>query len=139
MRTGSKIYKGDFMIFEGYSKTFSTKKNQQFQTIGAFWDTMSALCGRENLRGLGYNWSIDSIDYVIGLKSNEKIELQINEMQAEWKKIILPDAEWKHYHGKTNELGKLYEKIYKEGNLTYEIEEFNEDGTCIIMITRDLN
>ena len=125
------------MIFTGYSQTFSTRDQQQFQTIGAFWDSMSALYGREKLRGLGYNWTADSIEYVIGLKSNEKMDLNKNEAQLAWKTIQLPDSGWKRYRGKTNELGALYAKIYEEGNLTYEIEEFCNDGSCTVAITRD--
>lgn len=55
----------------GVSKTFSTVGEQQYNTIGKFWDEMSAIYGLENLRGMGYNWNDDSIEYVIGLKNNE--------------------------------------------------------------------
>ena len=40
------------MIFEGISKTFSTEEDKQYETIGAFWDELSAKYGRENLCGL---------------------------------------------------------------------------------------
>ena len=54
------------MIFEGISRVFSTVNEQQYETIGAFWDELSAQYGLENLRGLGYNWTPDTIEYVIG-------------------------------------------------------------------------
>ena len=59
------------MVFNGISKTFSTENNRQYETIGAFWDELSAIYGRENLRGLGYNWTSDTIEYVIGLRQGE--------------------------------------------------------------------
>lgn len=41
------------MKFIGIRKVFSTKNEEQYSTIGAFWDEMSAIYGRENLMGLG--------------------------------------------------------------------------------------
>ena len=55
------------MLFKGISRVFSTENEAQYQTIGAFWDEMSGIYGLENLRGLGYNWTKDTIEYVIGL------------------------------------------------------------------------
>ena len=43
------------MKFVGISKVFSTIDNQQFETIGAFWDELSKKYERSKLRGLGYN------------------------------------------------------------------------------------
>ena len=56
------------MTFVGISKVFSTVNDEQYNTIGAFWDEMCLTYGLEDLRGLGYNWTPDSIEYVIGLK-----------------------------------------------------------------------
>ena len=53
------------MKFIGIRKVFSTKNEEQYSTIGAFWDEMSAIYGRENLMGLGCNWTSDSIEYVM--------------------------------------------------------------------------
>lgn len=55
------------MEFKGNSRTFSTVGEIQYETIGEFWNEMSEIYGRENLRGLGYNWTETSIEYVIGL------------------------------------------------------------------------
>lgn len=49
------------MIFNGISKTYSTLGNRQYTSIGHFWDKMSEKYGRENLRGLGYNWTDTTI------------------------------------------------------------------------------
>ena len=44
------------MLFRGIGRTFSTENDQQYETIGAFWDELAAKYGRENLQGLGYGW-----------------------------------------------------------------------------------
>ncbi|MCQ2531606.1 MAG: hypothetical protein MJ093_02745 [Saccharofermentans sp.] len=57
------------MKFVGIRRVFSTLNEEQYTTIGMFWDEMSELYGRENLMGLGCNWGKDSIEYVMALKS----------------------------------------------------------------------
>lgn len=116
------------MEFTGISRTFSTVGEQQYKTIGAFWDEMSAIYGMENLRGLGYNWTETTIEYVIGLK-----EGRIDGADCE---VQLPDGGWVTVSGKTADLGKIYDEIYKDGALKFEIETFNDDGSCVIMYRR---
>lgn len=111
------------MIFNGISKTFSTKDNGQFETIGAFWDELSKKYGRENLRGLGYNWTADTIEYVIGLKNGDIDGANCS--------VTLPD-DWTIVRGRTENLGPIYEEIYKDGNLKFEIETFTDNGDCEI-------
>ena len=74
------------MVFTGVSKVFSTENGAQYETIGAFWDGMSEKYGLENLRGLGYNWTDNSIEYVIGLKDGI-----IDQANCE---VELPDDDW---------------------------------------------
>lgn len=116
------------MKFVGISKVFSTIDNQQIETIGAFWDELSKKYGRSKLRGLGYNWTDDSIEYVIGLKEG-KIEYANCS-------VTLPDEGWLTVRGKTSDLGKLYEQIYLSGSLQYEIEIFFEHDECEIKYYR---
>ncbi len=116
------------MEFTGISRTFSTIGEEQYKTIGAFWDEMSAIYGMENLRGLGYNWTETTIEYVIGLK-----EGRIDGADCE---VQLPDGGWVTVSGKTSDLGKIYDEIYKDGALKYEIETFDDDGSCVIMYRR---
>lgn len=115
------------MKFNGISRTFSTKNNAQYETIGAFWDELSQKYGRENLRGLGYNWTTDTIEYVIGLKTGD--------IDGANCLVELPD-EWTIVRGKTDDLGKIYGKIYLDGNLKYEIETFTDNGECEIWYYR---
>lgn len=116
------------MIFSGISKTFSTEGNGQFNEIGAFWDELSTKYGRCHLRGLGYHWTENTIEYVIGLK-----EGIIGGANCS---VELPDENWIRVCGKTSELDKIYEKIYLDGNLKYEIEAFTDDGKCEILYYR---
>ena len=116
------------MTFAGVSRVFSTRNNMQYHTIGAFGDEMSEKHGIENLRGLGYNWTKDSIEYVIGLKDGV-----VQNTNCE---IELPDTGWISVKGKTSQLSEIYCEIYKDGNLTYEIETFTKDGYCEILFIR---
>ena len=116
------------MEFKGISKTFSTVGEKQYETIGEFWNEMSGIYGRGNLRGLGYNWIENSIEYVIGLIDGDIEGSNIN--------VILPDAGWECVSGSTEELGEIYTTIYKDGPLKYEIEMFDDDGNYKIMFYR---
>lgn len=116
------------MEFKGISRIFSTVDQKQYETIGAFWDEISVIYGRENLRGLGYNWTESSIEYVIGLIDGDIEESNTN--------VILPDDGWECVGGRTEELAEIYRIIYKAGSLKYEIEMFDDDGNCRIMFYR---
>ena len=116
------------MLFTGISRVFSTENEMQYQTIGAFWDDLSEKYGLENLRGLGYNWTKDTMEYVIGLK-----EGTIDQANCE---VKLPDTGWTTVRGRTDELSRIYNSIYLEGSLTYEIETFTDEGDCEISYYR---
>lgn len=115
------------MKFVGIRRVFSTQNEEQYTTIGMFWDEMSKLYGRENLMGLGCNWGNNSIEYVMALKHGTIAGADYE--------IELPDV-WTEVSGKTNELGIIYDEIYKDGPLLYEIEEFDDNGNCKIKYCR---
>ena len=112
------------MVFNGISRIFKLANQQQFETIGRFWDEMAALHGLENLMGLGYFWTKDEISYAIGLKNGDIPNYNVS--------IVLPDDGWVCVKGRTDRLKELYDEIYQNGVLQYEIETFFEDGTCEI-------
>lgn len=116
------------MDFKGISRIFSTNNKAQYKTIGAFWDELSKLYGMENLCGLGYRWTENSIHYAIGLKDGDIDGWNIN--------ISLPNDGWKSIKGKTKNLDEIYSDIYKDGPLKYEIETFDENENCIIYFLR---
>ena len=116
------------MLFRGIGRTFSTENDQQYETIGAFWDEMAAKYGRANLQGLGYGWTARSIEYVIGLIHGE--------IDTADRAVKLPETGWVSVQGRTEDLGMIYEKIYREGRLRFEIERFTDSGDCEIMYCR---
>lgn len=115
------------MKFIGIRRKFSTLNEEQYDTIGAFWNEMSKVYDIENLMGLGCNWTDDSIDYVMALKDG-----MIADADYE---TDLPD-EWTEVRGRTEELSMIYDEIYKDGPLLYEIEEFDDKGNCRIKYCR---
>ena len=50
--------------------------------------------------------------------------------------IEQPDHGWVMVKGKTDNLKQIYDKIYKDGILQYEIETFDENGNCEIRYYR---
>lgn len=44
------------MVFFGITKEFSLIDEDQYNTIGAFWDELYLIYGLENLQGLCYKW-----------------------------------------------------------------------------------
>ncbi len=119
------------MIFKGISKVFSLSKEQQYETIGQFWDEMALIYGLENLHGLGYNWKDNSISYAIGLKNGCIEGYNVS--------IDLPDSGWASVEGKTDNLKQIYDELYKDGVLQFEIETFYENGNCEIRYYRAVN
>ena len=116
------------MIFVGVSKEFSLHNEDQYNTIGAFWDELSILYGLENLIGLGYKWKDGIISYAVGLKKGEIDNSNI--------RIELPDDGWITVYGKTDDLKKIYDDIYLDGPLKYELETFTLNGECEIKYYR---
>ena len=45
---------------------FSCKNNEQYESIGKFWDLMSLQHPKPDLVGVGCGWREDSLDYLIG-------------------------------------------------------------------------
>ena len=116
------------MLFIGISKVFSLENEEQYNTIGAFWDEMSNMYDMENLQGLGYKWENGQIFYAIGLKNGS-----INQSNF---CIELPDDGWNVIDGETDNLKNIYDEIYTNGPLKYEIETFTNDGKCHIKYYR---
>ncbi|NLL00220.1 MAG: hypothetical protein GX271_06105 [Clostridiales bacterium] len=124
----------------GIQVRFDCTDNQQFSAIGEFWNFMSFIYPKEELKGLGLNWANNSFDYVIG-DFEKKFDYSLDIIRKSYpnsKKVVieLPDHGWKVYSGKIEDIAKIYETIYKDGILDYEIEEFDDVGNCKISILR---
>ena len=116
------------MVFYGISRVFDLTNEAQYETIGQFWDEMAAQYGLENLQGLGYQWRENQFFYAIGLKSGHIPGWNVS--------ISLPDDGWDMATGRTEQLKEIYDDIYRQGRLQYEIETFFKDGTCQILYYR---
>ena len=46
--------------------------------------------------------------------------------------VELPDGDWRAANGRTDELKELYDEIYIDGALDFEIETFYENGDCTV-------
>ena len=117
-----------FVKIKGISKTFSTINNSQYKTIDEFWEELIPKYGLENLIGIGFGWADSTIYYMLTLKQGI-----IDGYNAE---IELPKTGWKVKNGKTVNLSQIYDSIYKDGNLKYEVETFDRNGNCKIFYIR---
>ena len=127
------------MTFRGIKIRFDCANNQQYKTIGEFWNFMNGLYPNEILKGVGCNWYDDGLDYIIGDFTPYNYDMRVikgHYNNAEYVEINLPDKGWQVYHCKLDALSNLYEEIYKDGALQYEIEEIKADGNCVISIIR---
>lgn len=129
------------MTVTGFMIKFSCGNGEQYERIGAFWKAMSDCYPLETLDGIGYGWENDTLNYMIG-RIDSELPNDITPLkeffpQAQYAKIQLPDEGWISYRGKTDALDQLYAKVYQEGPLDFEIENFHEDGTCMVRIFRN--
>ena len=125
------------MIFRGFDKCFSTLNDGQYESIGAFWERMSTVYGRENLIGLGYGWTENTIRYAIGLKDGTEPHRGCPEEDSVFAEISLPEDGWNTVNGRTESLSVLYAGVYRDGPLAFETEEFFADGRCRVRYTRE--
>jgi hypothetical protein len=127
------------MVIRGVQVRFDCKNGEQFEAIGRFWDRMHVFCPGENLLGVGFGWKNDTLCYLIGTENGVPAAAEkIKEVfpQAEAAEIILPDTGWKTYFATADTLDVLYEEIYRDGPLTYEIERFDADDNAEVLIYR---
>lgn len=127
------------MVIKGICFSVSTINDNQYELLGDLWDLLAKHYGRENLQGIGFNWTDKKMDYAISCV-NEEIDIElVKEIvgSASYRDILLPDGSWEDYQGKTARLALLYDEIYAKGAPTYEIETFDDEGNCYIKICRN--
>ncbi|HMM01044.1 MAG TPA: hypothetical protein PKC96_06915 [Bacilli bacterium] len=116
------------MVFKGVTRDFILTDEAQYDTIGNFWNEMAQVYGLENLQGLGYKWRDNILSYAIGLKNGDISGYNLS--------IKLPDNGWETVEGYTSNLKLIYDRIYKNGPLAFEIETFFNDGKCSVKYFR---
>ena len=128
------------MKFTGVLRRFDCSNNKQFNDIGEFLDLMSKIIDKNEIKGLGFNWQNNHLDYIIGdLKEEFNYSIDIILKTYPTSKIVtvdLPDNGWKIYQGKLKDIKNIYEKIYRDGPLDYEIEEIDTKGNFKVSILR---
>ena len=128
------------MKMQGIAARFDCAHGEQYDHIVAFWEQMRALCPEQVLFGVGYGWENDSLGYLIGTPEGvpEYALEGVRKIlpQAAFSEITLPDDNWKTYTGTADTLDKLYEEIYRDGPLDFEIEQFDDAGNAVIQIHR---
>lgn len=127
------------MKIRGFGLRFACADGEQYETIGAFWDHMRAVCPGVQLSGVGYGWENGTLRYLIGTENGlpaaaEKIRSVFPEV--EYTELLLPDAGWKTYTAAADTLDVLYAEVYRDGPLSYEIEQFDADGNTVVRIYR---
>jgi predicted transcriptional regulator YdeE len=130
------------MTYHGIKLTFNCKNHGQYTNIPIFFKVMQAAHPNTKLLGVGYSWKGSSFEYLIGNPEHSWFnieEVKRDLPKAELHTVELPDVGWETHKGLTRQLQDMYEKIWDMGDVKYEIEEFFEDGTCIILIHRGDN
>jgi hypothetical protein len=128
------------MDFKGIQIRFYCKNGEQYKSIGLFLKYMSEMYHKNALKGVGYNWHVDSFDYIIW-NVDERMAFDTAAILKQYptSKYItlrLPDEGWQIYQCSIDNLENLYGEIYKDGALDYEIEEFDSNGNCKISVLR---
>lgn len=151
------------MVFRGVARVFDTKNDKQYEAIGAFWDELSSVYGRKNLRGLGYNWHEDSFEYILGftpeyeayvekMSSRKVRDTAIERLMLEAvelcksrfgedcviRSVGIPELGWTTYETTVDSLSSTYSEIWASSSipLTFEIEEFDDEGHARISVNR---
>lgn len=110
------------MIFYGIKRVVKFDDNYgQIGAIDDFWEKLAANFPTEHFVSLGQNWGVNTFDYYIG---------KVNENWNEGTESVeLPDTGWKVFECVRNDVAiqKMYEQIWAQGTLDYEIEERFED------------
>ncbi len=134
------------MKYKGYKIRVRCIDWEQEQFIGAFWDYISPYTSKENIIGLGMNWTDDYLyfDYALGVIDDENTLQKLNSINftnsgfsVEYIEIELPSLEeWTSFKGKTANLKEIYDvdiDCYNK-KYDYELEYIDGNGNLEIKI-----
>jgi hypothetical protein len=134
--------KNNFITFIGIGKEFSLKNEDQYNTIGHFWDCMGKLTDKDDLIGFGCNWTRTTMDYYIGFVNEynynelkKLLEKEFNNLKI--KKFVIPMDNWTLYKGYTKDISKMYDEIWTDKVVTAELEFCTNDGKCYLLINKE--
>ncbi|MBP3704146.1 MAG: hypothetical protein J6I98_01310 [Clostridia bacterium] len=128
------------MTVRGVQLRVSCKNGEQYDVLGAFWDEVRKYHPKMLLVGIGHSWENDTFCYLIGKEGGlpEKTVEKVCERfpEADSVRLKVPDGHWDVYRGRLEWLDEMYEEIYKDGPLIYEMERIHENGAITIFIRR---
>jgi len=134
------------MLFKGFKIRVRCKDWEQVAYLDEYWDLFSFYVPKEDIIGLGMNWSDDYLyfDYVIGVINDESILNKIKNIDfsktkfmPEYVEIQLPNIEeWQSFKGKDENLKEIYESDIKcyDNPYDYELEYIDSKGNIEIKI-----
>lgn len=134
------------MLYKGYKIRVRCINWEQINTLDNYFDIFSSYVSKENLIGLGMNWSDDYLyfDYAIGVIDDEETLKKIKEIDfsntgfdVQYVEVILPYLdEWKTFKGKEKDIKRIYEEDINcyERPYDYELEYIDGKGNIEIKI-----
>lgn len=129
------------LTFIGIGRKFSIIGEDQYNTIGRFWDLMSKFTNKDDLIGFGCNWTKTDMEYYIGFIYDVDYADILNNLNSKMKnlkiaKFKLGTNDWNLYEGKTKNISKMYDFIWTDKVVTSELEFFTNDGNCYLLINK---
>lgn len=130
------------LTFIGIGKKFSIIGEDQYNTIGRFWDLMSDFTNKDDLIGFGCNWTKTDMEYYIGFIHDIDYRNILNNLNFKMKnlkikKFKLDTKDWILYKGKTKNINKMYDFIWTDKVVTSELEFFTNNGNCYLLINKN--
>lgn len=134
------------MLYKGYKIRVRCINWEQINTLDNYFDIFSSYVSKENLIGLGMNWSDDYLyfDYAIGVIDDEETLKKIKEIDfsntgfdVQYVEVILPYLdEWEAFKGKEKDIKRIYEEDINcyERPYDYELEYIDGKGNIEIKI-----
>lgn len=123
-------------------KRWSTKNGEQYKPIAKFWDIVEKYVNCSDLQGYGTDWTGWGTDFLYGIifKNGNIPKEVIIDVKKAFPDIIvdnsfrIPSTYEEIYSGDTEDLNLLYDEIWNKGFLAHELEEFTDDGKCVIRV-----
>lgn len=123
-------------------KRWSTKNGEQYKPIAKFWDIVEKYVKTSDLQGYGTDWTGYGTDFLYGIifkNGNIPTEV-IDDVKKAFPDMIadnsfrIPSTYEEIYSGDTEDIDLLYNEIWNKGFLAHELEEFTDDGRCVIRV-----
>ncbi|GAB3494994.1 hypothetical protein [Flexivirga lutea] len=126
------------MRYNGVQATIDSGDGSQFEVLGTFWRLMRSQADPSQLRGIGHTWDPagPTFEYLIGVQgdhlwSADEVSRLPGLGTARLGEIELPDDGWQTHRCAPADIAEMYAAIWRHGDLWYEMEHFDADGTFV--------